>query len=78
MSPCVLLALNDNGIIYLENTWMSSYNIRMLMAFLFLYSETFIQNIEVPFLFILHISLFSMFMRVSQAGGGGGSVFYVT
>jgi hypothetical protein len=42
----------------------------MLMAFLFLYSETLIQNIEVPFLFILYISLFSMFMHVSQGGGG--------
>lgn len=65
---CAALALNDNAIIYLENTWMSSYNIRMLMAFLFLYSETLIQNIEVPFLFILYISLFSMFMHVSHGG----------
>lgn len=76
---CAALALNDNAIIYLENTWMSSYNIRMLMAFLFLYSET-RRNAHSKYwgalsFYFIYKSIFNVYARF--AGWGGGSVYYM-
>ena len=70
---CAALALNDNAIIYLENTWMSSYNIRMLMAFLFLYSET-RRNAHSKYwgalsFYFIYKSIFNVYARFAGWGG---------